>query len=135
MTYILFVAHAESVFFTGLHYLSLLWGACLMYHAPQRIYWLIGVPLVTYSVDRLVGMFRKTHLVENTYFERLGDTSCTVTFENPPGFEDFNSAYVYIMLPWVSKYQFHAFSVYPFSKPGHSQLCISKSGEICWMLC
>ena len=74
MTYILFVAHAESVFFTGLHYLSLLWGACLMYHAPQRIYWLIGVPLVTYSVDRLVGMFRKTHLVENTYFERLGDT-------------------------------------------------------------
>ncbi|KAL7530397.1 hypothetical protein ACHAXR_003471, partial [Thalassiosira sp. AJA248-18] len=112
----------------GLHYLSIVWGACLMYHAPQRIYWLIGTPLVIYVADHLFGLFHKTNLVENAYFERLGDSSCVVTFENPPSFGKQNSAYVYLMLPWLSKYQFHAFSVYPSNKPNHSQLCISSAG-------
>ncbi|KAL7550022.1 hypothetical protein ACHAWF_015458 [Thalassiosira exigua] len=112
----------------GLHYLSILWGACLMFHAPQRIFWLVGVPLVVYVADRLYGVFHATNLVENAYFERLGDSSLTITFENPKGFERQNSAYVYLMLPWLSKYQFHPFSVYPSQKPNHSQLCISKSG-------
>jgi hypothetical protein len=112
----------------GLHYLSIIWGACLMFHAPQRIFWLVGVPLVVYVADRLYGVFYATNLVENAYFERLGDSSLTITFENPKGFERQNSAYVYLMLPWLSKYQFHPFSVYPSQKPNHSQLCISKSG-------
>ena len=100
-----------------------------MYHAPQRIYWLVGVPLVTYAADFIFGVFHKTHLVENAYFERLGDTSCVITFENPRGFGNQNSAYVYLMLPWLSKYQFHVFSIYPCNKVGQSQICISKSGE------
>ena len=74
-----------------------------MYHAPQRIYWLIGVPLVTYAADRIFGVLYKTHLIESAYFERLGDSSCTITFENPPGFGKTNSAFVYIMLPCISK--------------------------------
>jgi len=111
----------------GLHYLSILWGTCLMYHAPQRIYWMIGVPLAIYLLDRVFGMFYKTHLVENAYFERLGNEACRVSFENPPGFGK-QSAYVYIMLPWISKYQFHAFSLYPCNQANHSQLCISKAG-------
>lgn len=113
----------------GLHYLSIVWAACLMFHAPQRIFWLFGVPLVIYIVDRVFGVLYKTHLLENTFFERLGDSSCIVTFKNPPGFGKQNSAYVYIMLPWLSKYQFHAFSVFPCNKPNHSQLCISKAGK------
>ena len=88
---------------------------------------MVGVPVVTYAVDRVFLVFR-TNLVENAYFERLGDSSCTVTFKNPPGFGKQNSAYIYLMLPWLSKYQFHAFSVYPCNKENCSQLCISKSG-------
>ena len=100
-----------------------------MYHAPQRIYWMIGVPLVVYAADHLFGIMYKTHLVENAFFERLGDSSCVITFENPSSFGKANSAYCFIMLPWISKYQFHAFSVYPSSVPNCSQFCISKSGD------
>ena len=100
-----------------------------MYHAPSRIYWFLGVPLVMYATDKVVGVFQRTHLVENVYFERLGDSSCIVSFENPPNFGDQNSAYIYLMIPWLSRYQFHAFSVYPCKTPGHTQLCISKTGD------
>lgn len=74
-------------------------------------------------------MFFKTHLIESAFFERLGETSCIISFENPPGCGKQNSAYVYIMLPWISKYEFHAFTVFPCTKPNHSSLCISKCGD------
>ncbi|KAL9186835.1 hypothetical protein ACHAXT_010555 [Thalassiosira profunda] len=114
----------------GLHYLSVVWGAALMFHAPSRIFYLIGVPLLIYIADRIFGTLFKTYLVENAHFERLGDSSCLVTFENPRGstFGQQNSSYAYLMLPWLSKNQFHAFSVYPSQRKGHSQICISKAG-------
>ncbi|EJK59461.1 hypothetical protein THAOC_20318 [Thalassiosira oceanica] len=112
-----------------LHYFSILWAVALMCHAPQRIFWMIGVPLFIYAADKLVeGMF-KTHLLENCHFQRLGETSCIVEFENPSGFGKQNSAYVYLMLPWVNKYQYHAFTVFPSSKPNHSTCCIYKTGD------
>lgn len=113
----------------GLHYLSLLWGIALMFHAPQRIFWLIGAPFSIYIVDKIFKIFQTTHLVENAHFQRLGDTSCIISFKNPSGFEMQNTAYVYLMLPWLSRYQFHAFTVFPCIKPGHSSICVSKCGD------
>ena len=92
-----------------MHYLCIVWAIALMCHAPQRIFWLIGVPFVIYVADKMVQVFSVTHLTESAYFQPLGDHSCIVSFENPPGFGRQNSAYVYLMLPWLSKYQFHAF--------------------------
>jgi len=112
-----------------LHYLSILWGTALMFHAPQRIFWLIGVPMFIYATDKVVEVIFKTHLTESAYFQRLGESSCIISFENPPGFGKQNSAYVYLMLPWLSKYQFHAFTVFPCSKPNHSSICIHKCGD------
>lgn len=113
----------------GLHYLSVVWGAALMCHAPQRIFWLIGIPVFIYTADKLVEGLFKTHLIESAHFQRLGDTSCIISFENPPGFGKQNSAYVYLMLPWLSKQQFHAFTVFPCTKPNHSSICIHKCGD------
>jgi len=113
----------------GLHYLSILWGVALMCHAPQRIFWLIGVPFFIYTADKIAEGLFKTHLIESAHFQRLGDTSCIISFENPPGFGKQNSAYVYLMLPWLSKHQFHAFTVFPCTKPNHSSICIHKSGD------
>jgi hypothetical protein len=113
----------------GLHYLSILWGAALMCHAPERIFWLIGIPVFVYASDKMAEGLFKTHLVESAHFQRLGDTSCIISFENPPGFGKQNSAYVYLMLPWLSKYQFHAFTVFPCTKPNHSSVCIHKCGD------
>jgi len=106
-----------------------LWGAALMCHAPGRIFFLIGIPLCVYVADKLIEGLFKTHLVESAHFQRLGDTSCLISFENPPGFGKQNSAYVYLMLPWLSKYQFHAFTVFPSVRPNHSSICIDKAGE------
>jgi len=85
----------------GLHYLSVVWAVALMFHAPQRIFWLIGVPLFIYTADKMVEFLLKTHLIESAHFGRLGDTSCIISFENPPGFGKQNTAYVYLMLPWM----------------------------------
>lgn len=112
-----------------MHYLCIVWAIALMCHAPQRIFWLIGVPFVIYVADKMVQVFSVTHLTESAYFQPLGDHSCIVSFENPPGFGRQNSAYVYLMLPWLSKYQFHAFTVFPCSKPNHSSVCINKCGD------
>ena len=38
----------------GLHYLSVVWGAGLMWHAPERIYFLIGISLFVYITDKVV---------------------------------------------------------------------------------
>ena len=113
----------------GLHYLSVLWGAALMWHAPERIFFLIGIPLCVYATDKLIEGLFKTHLVESAHFQRLGDTSCLISFKNPSGFGKQNSAYVYLMLPWLSKYQFHAFTVFPSFKPNHSSVCIDMAGD------
>ena len=112
-----------------LHYLCILWAVALMYHAPQKIFWLIGIPCFVYLSDKILeGLFR-CHLIESAHFERLGDTSCLISFENPPGFGKQNCGYVYLMLPWLSKYQFHAFSVFPSNKPNQSSICIHKCGD------
>lgn len=106
-----------------------MWAAALMCHAPQRIFWLIGMPLFVYAADYIVGCLFKCHLVESAYFQRLGDSSCLIEFENPVGFGKQNSAYVYLMLPWISKTQFHAFTVFPGNTPNHSSICIHKCGD------
>ena len=114
---------------SGLHYLAIVWGAALMVHAPQRIFWLIGVPLFIYTADYILGCLFKCHLVESAHFQRLGDSSCLIEFVNPTGFGKQNSAYVYLMLPWISKTQFHAFTVFPGNQPNHSSICIHKCGD------
>jgi ferric-chelate reductase len=114
----------------GLHYLSIAWAVALMYHTPQRIFWMIGAPLFMYTLDKTMEIFSKTRLIESAHFERLSDTCCIISsFENPPGYGKQNSAYMYLMLPWLSRYQFHAFTVFPSNKPNHSSICISKCGN------
>jgi ferric-chelate reductase len=90
---------------------------------------MIGVPLFMYTLDKTMEIFTKTRLIESAHFERLSDTCCIISFENPPGYGKQNSAYVYLMLPWLSRYQFHAFTVFPSNKPNHSSICISKCGN------
>ena len=40
------------------------------------------------------------------------------------------TSYLYIMCPWISKYQWHAFTMFPQpDKPNHTMLCIGASGD------
>ena len=55
---------------------------------------------------------------------------CLISFENPPGFFKQNSSHVYLMLPWLSNYQFHAFTVFPSTEPNLYSICfIHKCGD------
>jgi len=57
----------------GLHYLSLVWIFALVFHAPSRIYYLIGIPALVYLMDYLFGYFVRNNLIENVHFERYGN--------------------------------------------------------------
>ena len=52
-------------------------------------------------------------------------------FKNPKSWEDRSpTSYVLIMCPWISKYQWHAFTMFPDpSKENHSMLCINSGGD------
>jgi len=70
----------------ALHWLFLLWGVALAMHGPQwRTNWLIGIAFGTYMLDLIFGILNRTYMCENALFERLSDSSCLLTFENPPG--------------------------------------------------
>ena len=115
----------------GLHYLSIVWAIALLFHAPSKIPWLIGIPALVYVVDFIFGYFKRNNLVETAYFERYGENGVSLHFENPKSWENRSpTSYVYIMCPWISKYEWHAFTMFPEpSKENHSMLCIGASGD------
>mmetsp|Transcript_14399 Transcript_14399/g.21596 ORF Transcript_14399/g.21596 Transcript_14399/m.21596 type:complete len:514 (+) Transcript_14399:3-1544(+) len=116
----------------GLHYLAVVWAMALLWHAPSRIYYLIGIPALIYAVDYFFGFFIRNTLIENAHFERYcvhGGVS--LYFKNPQNWgEKPKTSYVYIMCPWISKNQWHAFTMFPEpTKENHTMLCIGASGD------
>ena len=114
----------------SLHYLSWVWGLAMVFHAPpQHIAWIMGTVMIIYFLDCFVGIYSNTFLVESTMFRRLGNQTF-LSFTNPEGFQLDRASYVYIMLPWISKYQWHAFSVFPHpTLENTSSLCMAANGD------
>jgi len=101
-----------------------------MLHAPARhIFWVMGVPVAVYLLDYLVGYFGKVNYLPTLFMTRT-DAHVLVSWENPPGFKSIGAGYVYICLPWVSLYQWHAFSivVHP-TLPNYSLVCMAAKGD------
>ena len=115
----------------GLHYLFVFWAIALLYHAPSKIPFLIGIPALVYAADCIFGYMKRNDLVETAFFERYGENGVAVHFKNPKAWEDKPpTSYVYIMCPWLSKYEWHAFTMFPKqSKDNHSMICIGASGD------
>ncbi|KAL7553601.1 hypothetical protein ACHAWF_016908 [Thalassiosira exigua] len=114
----------------ALHYLFWAWAAALLWHAPSRIYYLIGVPALVYALDFFMGFFVRNNLIENVYFERYGENGVVLYFKNPVGYDDNKTSYIYVNCPWISKYQWHAFTMFPDpTKENHTMLCIGNSGD------
>ena len=95
----------------------------------MRIFYLIGVPLATYILDWLYGLlFASYHL---PILQLVRNGKCVeITWKHPVGYVDNGSGYVYICLPWISKYEWHVFSVYAHpTKPNHSSICMMCIGD------
>ncbi|CAB9515447.1 NADPH oxidase 4 [Seminavis robusta] len=114
----------------SLHYLSWIWGVALIVHAPvSHIFYLCGIPMVIYWLNWFIGCFWGTYLVHSTIFRRL-ESGVSLTFDNPRGFELKGPSYVVIMLPWISRYQWHAFSIFPsHANSNQSSVCIAAIGD------
>ena len=113
-----------------LHYLSWIWGLALVFHAPAvNIFYVMGIPLLIYFLNYLIGTTSKTFNIQSTIFRKL-DNGVSLSFVNPKGFELQGASYIVIMIPWISKVQWHAFSVFPHpSEPDQSSLCIAAVGD------
>ena len=115
----------------GLHYLSIVWGVALMFHAPKmHIRYLMGTPLVLYVADWIYGFFARTFLVDKAVcFTRL-ECGVELTFKHPEGFKTDGSGYIMVCIPWINKWEWHAFSLFAHpSKPGHSCVCMCMNGD------
>jgi len=113
----------------ALHYLSVVWGIILCFHAPvMSIVYLMGVPVGLYMLDYLYGSFFRTYKISDSTFARL-ERGVELTFKHPPGFKTDIGGYVMICVPWLNK-QWHPFSVYrhPTSSE-HSSLFIYDLGN------
>lgn len=121
----------------GLHYLSNCFAIALLFHAPSRAPFLIGIPALVYVVDCIFGYVKRNNLIEAAYFERYGENGVALHFENPTNWDKKpKTSYVYIMCPWISRYEWHAFTIFPKpSKENHSMLCIGASGDWTRQLC
>ena len=101
----------------GLHYLAIVWAMALLWHAPSRIYYLIGIPALIYAIDYFVGIFIRNTLIETVYFERYCQT----------GFVSFQLDKVssFIFIAPLTKYVCYFY--FPSSKTGPS---IQESKEV-----
>lgn len=111
------------------HYLSLMWGVALCFHAHLTLTLVLALSLSIYGADYLYGYFFKVHRLRTLQFTRLG-TAVEIVWENPPDFVSSEGGYVYICLPWISKMEWHAFSlvVHPVL-PNHSCVLVARVGD------
>ena len=115
----------------GLHYLSIAWGITIMFHAPRmQIIYLMGVPVILYLLDWVYGFFARTYLVDKAVnFTRL-DCGVELTFKHPSGFKTCSTGYILVCIPWISKWEWHAFSLFAHpTKPDHSCVCMCMNGD------
>ena len=112
------------------HYLSVVWGLALCFHAPKRyIGYIMGSAVGVYALDWLYGCCFQIHRAETVRFTRLG-TAVELVWEHPPGFRSDGAGYVYICLPWISKTEWHAFSLIKHpTLPNHSCVCMATVGD------
>ena len=114
----------------ALHYLSVIWGVSICFHAPARWIGLImGIAVGVYALDWLYGYFFKISHVRTLQFKRIGN-AVQVVWEHPPGFKSDGSGYIYISLPWISRNEWHAFSIVSHpTLPNHSCICMAVVGD------
>jgi hypothetical protein len=94
---------------------ALAFAVGLTFHTTMMGYFMTTL-LVIYFFDSFLVSHFFTHRVDHSLFTRLG-TGTQLAFKNPPNWSLFGSqlGYIRVCVPWVSKSEWHPFSVYPDS--------------------
>ena len=110
------------------HLLSVVIAISLLWHTT-RLRWFMGIIVGIYCLDRLYVNFALTYRIEKPVFRRL-QNGVQLSFPHPPNWHKETTGYVNIMIPWVSKTQWHPFSVYGHPQlDDHSSVCINAAGD------
>ena len=121
-----------------MHYLFILFAFALCLHTPASAMpnggftaWIFGVLLAWYFLDTTYCYFFMTEKIKTTNFRVLPsgvrmDMSVSKRFQKCGE----QGGYVYVCLPWVSKNQWHAFSLFENPEnPAERQIFVLKTGD------
>jgi hypothetical protein len=111
-------------------FFSILFAVCIASHAPAtHIFIVASITFGAYLIDWLFSQFLRTFKVTSSCFTRL-EQGVQLRFKNPQGFASERNGYIYLLVPFISKYQWHAFSVYPHHElEDHSCVHIHACGD------
>jgi NAD(P)H-flavin reductase len=91
------------------HYLFIVWMIALAIHSPRSLI-ISCVLLVCYCVDYALNLLSHTYKVDHASFRVVG-RGIVISFEIPRGMPVFAGQYVYCNIPWISRAQWHPFSL------------------------
>merc|ERR1712048_1048238 len=105
---------------------------CIALHAPAtHIFLVMCLTLAAYLLDYLFCFFGRTFKVTSSFFTRI-ENGVQLRFKNPQGFQDSAKGYVYLLIPFINKFEWHPFSVYPHQElKDYSCVHIHACGD--WM--
>lgn len=121
-----------------MHYLFIVFAVALCFHTPSSAIpnggftsWVFGTILLWYFLDYLFCSFFMTEKIDTTKFSVL-PSGVRMTMEVSKRFQKMGAhgGICYVCLPWVSKNQWHAFSLFENpSNPAERQIFIQKTGD------
>jgi ferric-chelate reductase len=121
-----------------LHYLFILFAGALAFHTPKSAVpnggftaYVFGGLLVWYFLDATYCYFFMTEKIDTTRFSVL-PSGVRMTMNVSERFQKAGAkgGICYVCLPWISKNQWHAFSLFENpSNPGERQIFIQKTGD------
>ena len=122
----------------GLHYLFYLFAVGLCFHVPPTAFPnggfiapVLGFCVCLYALDALYVLVAMTEKIETTVFHVLpSGVQMTMPVSEAFGRRNHQGGYVFVCIPWVSKHQWHAFSLFENPANGNErQVFMLKTGD------
>jgi ferric-chelate reductase len=122
----------------NLHYFFIVFAVALCFHTPTSAIpnggftaWVFGSLLVWYFLDAMYCYFLMTEKIDTTKFHVL-PSGVRMTMKVSERFQNMGAhgGYCYVCLPWISKHEWHAFSLFENpSNPEERQIFMQKTGD------
>lgn len=121
------------------HYLFWIFCIAMAFHAPFHSFpnggfcaFIFPALLLSYSLDSMYVKFFMSERINTVDYKVLGQAGVQLTMPVSQRFQDqiHSGGFGYVMLPWVDKYQWHAFSLYENPHdPSCRHMFIAKAGD------
>ena len=108
---------------------ALAFAAACVVHGPLALPIVTCVVYALYVLDATYATFWQTWRVEHSEFVRLG-RGVELTFKVPEKLWPDSEGYVNVLVPWISRWEFHPFSAYSsVERPGYASIFALDAGD------